>query len=78
MSSAVASQILSWLPPLVFTILNENGIPMALGLASLDIYFLLGIFYLVRIGNYESAVSESTATPNDYVAAEEVETHELL
>ncbi|EEC47125.1 predicted protein [Phaeodactylum tricornutum CCAP 1055/1] len=48
----VACQILSWLPPLVFTLLNENGIPMAFGLASLDLYFLLGLICLIPIRDY--------------------------
>jgi MFS-type transporter involved in bile tolerance (Atg22 family) len=54
----VAAQILSWLPSLVFTILNEYGIKMAFGMASLSIYFGLGIMFLVLIGDYEEAIAE--------------------
>ena len=55
-----ACQILAFLPPLVFTVLNENGLNMSLGMASLNIYFALGLFGLNRIGNYQEAVDTVT------------------
>jgi MFS-type transporter involved in bile tolerance (Atg22 family) len=55
-----ACQILTFLPPLVFTILNENGLSMSLGMASLNIYFALGFFGLNGIGNYQEAVETVT------------------
>jgi hypothetical protein len=53
----LAGQILSWLPPTVFTILNEMELPMSYGLASLNMFFLLGIICLWSIGDYNEAVN---------------------
>jgi len=40
------SQIFSWLPPLVFTMMNEAGISLSWGGVQLNIYFLMaGVFY---------------------------------
>lgn len=50
-----ACQILSWLPPLVFSVMNENGISMRIGLLSLTSYFLLAFFTLFLVGDYEEA-----------------------
>ena len=50
-------QALSWLPPLVFTILNEFGASMGIGLASLDIFFLLGFISLQSIGKYDQLLT---------------------
>ena len=50
-------QVLSWLPPLVFTILNEFGASMSIGLASLDIFFFIGLVCLQSIGRYDHLVS---------------------
>lgn len=48
-----ACQILAFLPPAVFSILNEAGLSMRLGLASLTIYFVVGLIglELVRRGS---------------------------
>lgn len=53
----LAGQILSWLPPTLFTILNEMGVPMSYGLVSLNIFFLLGIVHLWSIGDYNEAIN---------------------
>lgn len=44
-----ASQILSWLPPLFFTALNEWGFSMSCGLVSLNLFFAMGFFFLVKL-----------------------------
>ena len=42
------TQILTWLPPLVLTVLNESGIHLRYGGFSLNIYLLLScVFYHV-------------------------------
>ena len=48
-------QILSFLPPLVFTILNEMGAPMWVGITSLAMYSLTGLFGLLFMVDYEAA-----------------------
>jgi UMF1 family MFS transporter len=52
-----AGQILTWLPPLVFTVLNEVGVSQRIGIGTLAVYFFLGAFALVRMGSYPAAVS---------------------
>lgn len=56
-----AGQVLAWLPPLLFTILNESGIVMTVGLGSLDVFFIVGFIFLCLIGDYQEA-SEYTRT----------------
>mmetsp|Transcript_32673 Transcript_32673/g.48382 ORF Transcript_32673/g.48382 Transcript_32673/m.48382 type:complete len:506 (+) Transcript_32673:158-1675(+) len=51
-----ACQILSFLPPLLFTIFNEAGWSMQWGMASLNIFFLLGLVGLCGIGDYSKAL----------------------
>ncbi|CAB9508815.1 Major facilitator superfamily [Seminavis robusta] len=45
----LAGQSLSWLPPMVFTALNEAGVDMAVGLASLDIFFFCATLCLIMV-----------------------------
>lgn len=48
-------QVLSWLPPLLFTILNEAGVSMSIGLASLNVFFFIGFICLQCMGDYNVA-----------------------
>jgi UMF1 family MFS transporter len=57
-------QVLSWLPPLVFTVLNEKGVSLRIGIASLDIYLLAGLFAYWRLLASGPAVDTSEATDN--------------
>ena len=52
-------QVLTWLPPLTFTVMNEVNISMRLGLLSLNAYFLLSFLTLFMIGDYEDAVKHA-------------------
>jgi hypothetical protein len=52
-----AGQILTWLPPLVFTVLNEVGVNQRIGVGTLAVYFLIGAVALVLMGSYPAAVS---------------------
>lgn len=51
-----SGSVLSFLPPFVFTFLNEIGMSMDIGLASLNLFFAGGFFFLSIIGNYNDAV----------------------
>jgi MFS transporter, UMF1 family len=51
-----AGQVLSWLPPLIFTVLNESGVSQSIGIGTLAIWFSLGIGSLLAIGNYRDAI----------------------
>jgi hypothetical protein len=56
----LATQILGWLPPLVFTALNEAGYPMTLGLGSLTIFFAVGIICIILVKIVLSRTSATT------------------
>jgi UMF1 family MFS transporter len=51
-------QVLAMLPPLVFTVLNEQGISQRIGIATLDIFFLLSLFAYIRLMKSEAMVGE--------------------
>jgi MFS-type transporter involved in bile tolerance (Atg22 family) len=48
-------QVLSWLLPLLFTILNEAGVSMSIGLASLNVFFAIGLVCLDNTWSYNVA-----------------------
>mmetsp|Transcript_31988 Transcript_31988/g.65759 ORF Transcript_31988/g.65759 Transcript_31988/m.65759 type:complete len:314 (+) Transcript_31988:105-1046(+) len=48
--------LLAWLPPFFFTLLNELGASMSIGLASLNVFFAGGFVFLLCIGDYWDAV----------------------
>ena len=41
-----SSQIIVWLPPLIFTLMNESGVHMKYGVMSLIIFFLIGFAFI--------------------------------
>jgi MFS-type transporter involved in bile tolerance (Atg22 family) len=52
-----ACQIFSWLPPFVFSLMNETGFSMRTGLFSLNGYFFISFIVLQnRVGDYGDAV----------------------
>jgi len=53
-----SSNILVWLPPLIFTAMNESGISMQWGLMSLVIFFAFGIGLLSFMDKWENIRSE--------------------
>jgi UMF1 family MFS transporter len=70
-----ACQILGFLPPLVFTILNEAGLSMQWGMASLILYFVAGFVGLVQMGDYAQAmerVQPQSHHRHSVVAAEDI------
>ena len=60
-----ACNLLQFLPPLLFTILNEVGIDMNVGMASLVLFFGAGFFGLSRTGDYEMAVEHVKHLPDN-------------
>ncbi len=65
-----ACQILGWLPPLVFTAMNEGGLSMRLGLASLNIYFLGSLIVYFLVGDYQLAVERAKLTSGGRIQSE--------
>ncbi len=48
--------ILTWAPPLIYTALNEADVSPQIGLSSLNIFFVVGLFAYWMMGNYRTAV----------------------
>lgn len=48
--------IFAWMPPLLFTILNELGARMTIGMASLNLFFTIGIFCVLMMGEFEKVI----------------------
>ena len=57
------TQILGWLPPLVFTIMNERGINLSWGGIHLNIFLFIGLCFLQLMPTWEKCVEVSNA-PN--------------
>lgn len=53
-----STNILVWLPPLIFTIMNQSGINMRWGLMSLVIFFVIAIGLLSLMDKWEKVSSE--------------------
>jgi UMF1 family MFS transporter len=54
-----AGQVLTWLPPLIFTAMNEAGISQSVGIGILSISFFLGLIGLFMMGDYDKAVEQT-------------------
>jgi MFS-type transporter involved in bile tolerance (Atg22 family) len=65
-----AGQILTWLPPLLYTVLNEAGVSQRISLGTLAVYWSLAWVCLSFFGSYDDAlavvsVSEPAADDED-------------
>lgn len=56
-----SGQSLSWLPPLVFTAMNEAGVPINLSMLSLVSFWIISLFFLQCMGTYSNIVDEVTS-----------------
>jgi MFS-type transporter involved in bile tolerance (Atg22 family) len=59
-----SGQVLTWLPPLVFTIMNEAGVSQRVGIGTLCVYFSLGLTSLCLMGGYREAVRQAREDGN--------------
>lgn len=71
-------QILAWLPPLVFTALNEAGISIRINMLSLILFWFISVVCLQIMGPYENALRAASdaideSSPADDNAAQSVE-----
>jgi MFS family permease len=57
-----SGQCLSWMPPLVFTAINEAGVSQRIGVASLDVYLVISLICYGFMGSYTSAREEVNRT----------------
>ena len=64
-------QILSWLPPLVFTALNEAGISIRISMLSLLVFWFISVICLQFMGPYENALRQANEAIEDSFPAED-------
>jgi hypothetical protein len=62
------NQILAFLPPFLFSLLNETGFSMRWGLASLNVFFVFGLIFLSCLGNYQHAMDRAQNCSSDTAA----------
>lgn len=58
-----AGQALNWLPPLIYTSLNEAIVSPRVGMAMLNVFFLLGIVCYLCMGRYSDARAAVASDP---------------
>mmetsp|Transcript_26378 Transcript_26378/g.45013 ORF Transcript_26378/g.45013 Transcript_26378/m.45013 type:complete len:514 (+) Transcript_26378:212-1753(+) len=59
--------ILTWLPPLVFTVMNESGLHMKWGLLSLIIFLIVGLFFLFLMAPWEDVLEDAKVNRMSHV-----------
>jgi len=64
------SQILGWLPPLVFTIMIQNDIPLPWALTVVASIFIISVCLLGMCGSWESIIKEANTIEIDIIGAE--------
>jgi MFS-type transporter involved in bile tolerance (Atg22 family) len=64
---AFFGQILGWLPVFIFTALNEAGVDMRWGLASLSFFLLTSCLCTLGVGSYENAVQSVEHTSERFL-----------
>ena len=77
--------IFGWMPPLLFTILNELGAHITIGFASLNLFFTIGIFCVLMMGKFENVLesvnpshrSEETTQPGENFKSEPTDSEDL-
>jgi hypothetical protein len=73
----LATSVLSWLPPAVFSVLHELGWPMDVGLMSLNVFFAAAIVCLRQVGNFADAVDVVKLANTRRRTTTTTESHEL-
>lgn len=61
-------QVLGWLPAFVFTAINERGINMRWGLASVSFFLVTSFLCTLMCGSYEDAVKSVEHSSEKYIA----------
>jgi len=64
------TQILVWLPPLIFSVMLEANVNPQWGLMSLIIFFAIAIGILCLVSPWEAALAETAKTVDDVEIAE--------
>lgn len=59
-----SNQVLSWLPPLIFTSMNEAGLSQQLGLCSLGAFYFFSLCAYLMMGDFHTAVTLARGSPS--------------
>ena len=51
-----AGQVITWVPPLIFTGMNEAGVSQNIGIIMLDAFFVVAAAAYVMMGSFQHAV----------------------
>ena len=73
-----SSQVLGWLPSLMFTAMNEAGVSQRVGLSMLIAFFLGGIVALWMMGPYDDAVRLAREEEGDTGVEEKTDGEEKI
>lgn len=66
------TQILGWLPPLIFTILVQSNVDQKFGVISTSFGFLVAVFFLSCAAPWEEIVAEADHNKNLDLAGDDV------
>mmetsp|Transcript_728 Transcript_728/g.1752 ORF Transcript_728/g.1752 Transcript_728/m.1752 type:complete len:652 (-) Transcript_728:38-1993(-) len=73
-----ACQIISWLPPLIFSVSNEAGYSMKFGLSTLTFFFFMSFMTLFLMGDYDEAVVRARLIDEGKCVFAETPTNETI
>jgi len=57
--------LLGWLPPIIFTIMNEKGVNMRFGMGVLPVFSAISFMFTLAMGSYEDAMESVCDMDND-------------
>lgn len=60
-----AGQVIGWLPPLLFTIMNEKDVPVRYGVGLVSIFTFVAVIFTLPMGNYDRAVQLAFSDSED-------------
>lgn len=70
--------IITWLPPLIFTVMNESGLHMKWGLISLVIFLVVGLVFLQIMAPWEDVLEAAKTNKMTRVFGEDEEEGESI
>lgn len=73
-----AVSVLAWLPPLLFSFLNEIGVSQAWGLASLNVFFAGAFLCLLQVDEHAASVTATAGMEMLPTREEDAREHELM
>jgi len=60
-------QIFGWMPPIIFSAMNERGVDMRWGLSTISFFLMISFFFTLFCGSFDDAVKAVQHTSDEYV-----------